>query len=337
MNADKPKEIKPKTAALKPVYYLCGTDDLLIELEAAKLTAAALKPGMEAFNYEAFDGKYASAAQVLNAAYTLPAFSDMRVVAVKSADTIKAAEAAAYVEYFKDPCATTCLIFIALGKADERSALVQAAKKAGYQKILNRMGDERLAAWAVSEAKKQGKTLSETASKLLITVTGTRLRDVKGELDKLILYAGEKTALDEKDIDECCSDCREESGFALTDAISEKDVNKALAVFKKASDEEPLKLLGSIARQIRMLLKLKSHPKTRIDAKELAEACGIPLFLLSNYTNSAARFTEAELITAVNRLRAADTDLKSDRTPHNIVLPRLIMELCGGKGRAGQT
>lgn len=333
MSADKSKEPKPKTAILKPVYYLCGTDDLLIELEAARLTAAALKPGMEAFNYEAFDGKYATATQVLNAAYTLPAFSDRRVVVVKAAETIKAAEAAAYCDYFKDPSATTCLIFVSVGKADERAALVQAVKKAGYQKILNRMDDDRLAAWAINEANRQGKVLSEDASKLLITVTGTRLRDVKGELDKLILYVGEKTTLDEKEIEECCSDCREESGFALTDAISEKNVGKALAVFKKVSDEEPLKLLGSIARQIRLLLKLKTHPKVRISPDELAKACGIPSFFLSNYTRSAARFTEAELITAVGRLRAADTDLKTGRTPQNIVLPRLIMELCGSGGK----
>lgn len=330
MSANEPKSTKPKPARLKPVYYLCGTDDMLIEMEAAKLMAAALKPGMEAFNLETFDAKYATAKQVLNAAYTLPAFSDMRVVVVKAAETIKAADAAAYADYFKNPSVTTCLIFVSIGKADEKAALVKAVKEAGYQKILNQMNDERLATWAINEAKKQGKTLSEAASKQLIIVTGTRLRDVKGELDKLILYVGDKLTLDEKDIGECCSDCREESGFALTDAISEKNASKALAVFKKASDEEPLKLLGSIARQIRMLLKLKTHPNKRVNPKELASACGIPEFLISDYTKSATRFTEAELITAVSKLRAADTDMKSDRTPKNIVLPKLIIELCGG-------
>jgi len=253
-----------------------------------------------------------------------------QVVAVKAADAIKETEASPYVDYLKDPCATTCLIFTAVGKANDKSKLVQAAANTGYLKIMNRMNEDKLAVWAVNEAAKQGKKLSEAAAKLLITVTGTRLRDVKGELDKLMLYAGDKTTLDEKDIDECCSDCKEESGFALTDAISEKDVRRALAVFKKSADEEPLKLLGSAARQIRILLKLKALSKRRVSSNELAKACGIQPFLLSKYNLSAARFTERELITAVGRLRAADTDLKTGRAPQTIVLPRLIMELCGG-------
>lgn len=336
MTADKTDKIKtdkPKAAAIKPVYYLCGTDDLLIELEAARLKAAALQPGMESFNYETFDAAKASAEQVLNAAYTLPAFSDRRVITVKAAEAVRAADATAYVDYIKDPCLTTCLIFVANGKADERAALVQAAKKAGYQKILNRMKDDELSRWAVTEAKKQGKTLSNAASVRLINATGTRLRDVKGELDKLILYTGDKAAIDEKDIEECSSDCREEAGFALTDAIGEKDATRALAVFKKSSNEEPLKLLGSIARQVRIILKLKSLARRRMGADDIAKACSIPPFLISGYTRSAARFTERELINAVARLRRADTDLKTGRTPQAVVLPRLIMELCGGKGR----
>lgn len=336
MTADKTnkaEEGKPKAAVIKPVYYLCGTDDLLIELEAARLKAAALQPGMDAFNYEAFDGAKASAVQVLNAAYTLPAFSDRRVILVKAAEAVRAADATAYTEYIKDPCLTTCLVFVSNGKADERSALVQAAKKAGYQKILNRMKDDELARWAITEAKRQGKSLGTAASTRLITATGTRLRDVKGELDKLVLYAGDKAVIDEKDIEECSSDCREETGFALTDAIGEKDATRALAVFKKSSNEEPLKLLGSIARQVRIILKLKSLARRRMGSDDLAKACGIPPFLISGYTRSAARFTERELINAVAKLRRADTDLKTGRAPQTVVLPRLIMELCGGKGR----
>lgn len=323
------------TPALKPVYYLSGTDGLRIEQEAAGIVAAALRPGLETFNYEAFDGKESTAADVLRAASTLPAFSDKRVVVVKDAGLIKAAEAASYIDYLNDPCPSTCLVFIAPGRPDKKFALVQAVIKAGYLKAIDCLSAGELPRWIAGEAKKQGKTITPAASARLVEIVGTQLRDITGELNKVILYAGENPQIEAGDVEDCCSECRQDTGFALTNAIAAKDVKTALKVLEKESNKEPLMILGSIARQIRIILKLKALLRKRVSQGGLAASAGIPPFLLDEYTKNAGRFSERELVVAVGKLRRADMDLKTGRAPESVVLPRLIMELCAGKGKTG--
>ncbi|MBI5587609.1 MAG: DNA polymerase III subunit delta [Deltaproteobacteria bacterium] len=313
--------------ALKPVYYIYGTDDYLVSEAVREIKSGALKGGLESMNYQAFDGKGLTASAVVAAASTLPAFSGMRMVLVRGADSIKAAEEKELIEYAKDPLKSTCLVFVGGAKADRSTAFIKCLNDLGSLKACNRLSDRELSGWIKTEAARQGKTITDGAAAKLIAIAGNNLRDIKGELDKIILFAGEKAEVDARDVEDAGLDCREETIFGLSDAIGAKDLKTALKIFDKVSGEEPIKVLGAVSRQIRVLLKIKALLRKKVGSQKMPSMLGVPPFALESYLKRSRRFTEKELKGAIRKLAEADIDLKTGRKPQTVVLSKLIIDL----------
>lgn len=316
--------------ACKPVYYFFGTDDYLMEDAFEKIKKEALTGGFADMNYHIYEGKSLDAGDLVSTASTMPAFAEWRLIVVKGAESIKAVQEKALIGYVKDPCPTTCLVFLSAdAKADRTSSFIKALEEKGFLKACNRLGDNELLRWIREEAARQGKKISSSAATKLLETTGNRLRDVKGELDKIILFVGDKTEIDDKDVEESGLDCREESIFGLSDAIGKKDVKTAFRVYERVSDEEPIKILGAISRQMRQLLKIKSFLRKGTPAHQLPGLVGLFPKHADDYVRRSKLFTERELVDAISKLSRADMDFKTGRVPQTVVLPRLIMELCG--------
>ncbi|MCC6503076.1 MAG: DNA polymerase III subunit delta [Deltaproteobacteria bacterium] len=316
--------------ALKPVYYFFGTDDYLMEDAFEKIRKEALTGGFASMNYHVYEGKTLDAGELVSTASTMPAFAEWRLVVVKGAESLKAAQEKILAEYVKDPSPTTCLVFISLdAKADRSSAFIKTLDEKGFLKACNRLGDNELLRWIKEDAAKQGKKVSASAAAKLLQTSGNRLRDIKGELDKIVLFVGDKEEIDDKDVEESGLDCREESIFNLSDAIGKKDVKAAFRVYERVSDEEPIKILGAISRQMRTLLKIKSFLRKGEPASKLPSLVGLFPKHADDYVRRSRLFAEVELIEAISKLAKADTDFKTGRAPVAVVLPRLIMELCG--------
>ncbi len=315
---------------LKPVYYIYGTDDFLVDESLSKIKKEALTGGFASMNYHSYEGKTLDAGELVSTASTMPAFAQWRLIVVKGADAIKAVQEKALAEYVRDPSPTTCLVFVtSAAKADKSSALVKALEEGGYLKACNRLSDPEILRWIREEAARQGKTIADNAARRLLETAGNRLRDIKGELDKIVLFVGEKAAIDEADVEESGLECREESIFSLSDAIGKKDLKEAFRLYEKLSDEEPLKVLGAIARQMRTLLKIKALQSKGTPAAKIPGLTGLFPKYADDYMRRSRLFSEKELKTAMTRLLAADTDLKTSRAPVGSVLPRVIIELCG--------
>lgn len=317
---------------IKPLHYIYGTEGYLVEETLKEIKKAALSGGFESMNYHVFDGKGVSATEVISVASTFPAFSDKRVIVVKGADTIKADEEKEFLEYAKDPMPTTCLVFLSdAGKIDKGSAFLKLLGDKGYLTPCNRLKERELVGWIRKYVREQKKMISEDAAERLVALAGESLREVKGELDKIILFAGDKAEITGSDVEDAGLDCREETLFGLSDAIGNKDLKKAMKIYAKVSDEAAPKVLGAIARQMRTLLQLKVLLRKKVPAPQIAGKLHIPQWHIESYTKRSRLFTEKELKAALVRLNAADLDFKTGRMPEGLIMPGLIMELSGGK------
>ncbi len=314
---------------LKPIYYIYGTDDYLVAEAVEEIKSEALKGGMESMNYQVFDGRGLDSGALVAAASTLPAFSERRVVLVRGADAIKAAVEKELIGYVADPSPSTCLIFVGGAKADKTSAFIKCLSERGYIKACNRLSERDLAAWIRKEAAAKGKKITDGAVSKLIAIAGNNLREVRSELEKIMLFALDKPEVDSGDVEDAGLDCREETIFGLADAIGAKDLKTALRIFDKVSGEEPLKVLGAISRQMRVLLNIKALTRKKVEGRRLPQLLGVPPFALDNYLKRSRRFTEKELVGAVKRLAEADMDLKTGRKPQSVVLSKLIIDLSG--------
>ncbi|MBI5237993.1 MAG: DNA polymerase III subunit delta, partial [Deltaproteobacteria bacterium] len=223
----------------------------------------------------------------------------------------------------------TCLVFTAYTyKLVAGSAFIKYLSEKGWVRAFNRLKDHELLAWVKREAGKEGKTVSDSAAERIIELGGKNLIDIKGELGKIILFAGEKVTIDDKDVAEAGLDCKEENIFELSDAIGARNLSKALKIYGKLSIEPPVKVLGAISYQIRALLKLKSLLKNHALPSNIAGMLGIPAWKLEDYKRRSRLFTEEELKDAMQKLSSTDVGLKTGRVPQSLGLSKLIIDLC---------
>ena len=77
---------------LSPMYWLYGAEPYWIEKMLEALRAVVLKGSPRGFNFDLFIGKETSASVISQAARTLPMMAPRRLVLVKDAHELKAAE-----------------------------------------------------------------------------------------------------------------------------------------------------------------------------------------------------------------------------------------------------
>ncbi len=320
---------------LKPVYFFYGNDPYLIEEALNEIKAAAFEgSSMESLNSHIYYTSAMDTGELVSEAMTLPAMSPKRVIVVKGAESLKADQQKELMDYIKDPSPSTCLVFVSNAAKAGSSAFFKLLDKSGFLVRKSQKRENDISRWIANEVKKDGKEITVEAIAHLIQIAGRGLGDIKGELEKIILFVGEAKVIEKADVESAGIDVKEERVFDLTDAIGAKDAATALKVYAKLASEAPLMLLGSIARQMRIIMKLKELARIGTPRARLASLAGVYPTYIEKYLESSSRFSSKELAGAFKKLSRVDLELKGGVAggglPHGLVITRLIMELCKG-------
>lgn len=104
-----------------------------------------------------------------------------------------------------------------------------------------------------------GKTMDEGAYHVLYEMTGFDLRTFTNNLQKLVSYVGDSKKITSEDVESVLKRTRQDPIYELTNAISERNIEKSLffldSLFK--DNVHPLQILAAIINQIRKLLLVK--------------------------------------------------------------------------------
>lgn len=103
---------------------------------------------------------------------------------------------------------------------------------------------------------KNGKTMEPAAYACLCDMTGFDIRTFTGNLEKLIAYTGDRTAITLADARQLVQRSKQDPIYELSGAIAERDLSKALFYTASllGSGAFPLQILATIANQLRRLL-----------------------------------------------------------------------------------
>ena len=152
-------------------------------------------------------------------------------------------EFAAIEDYFKNPNPDALVVFVADHisiPADVRRMDLQ--DKDRYERIRETLGesctvlefarvDEGDAVkWAIETANAEGVKLDADAARELVDSLGGDMMMVANELEKLVLFVGEKKRITLGDVETMVLAAKQRSFYELTDAISARDRARALAV-----------------------------------------------------------------------------------------------------------
>jgi len=254
-----------------------------------------------------------------------------------------------------------CLILTAEA-VDKRKKLFKVIDKAG---IVLHFGEIKGEAATKETLKLEAQKLLNQCGKRLVPAawitlgkkTGFQLRPSLNELEKLISFVGERSVIEEKDVEAVVGKTREDSIFDLTAALAEKNAKAALLALKALLDQgiHHLMILTMISREIRLLLQasllIRSGKLPRITPNmeygsfqknvypAVAElASGVSSkedflvkkhpFVIFNALRNCGRFSYPILVGYLDDLLDIDRAMKSSTTDPQLLLERFLIKAC---------
>ncbi len=333
--------MKDHLSTFYPVYFLYGSEDYLIEEEIQRLLNRTLSQKERGFNFHQFNGEEHDVKEIVQTAQTLPMFSPYRFILVRKADSMSGEQAEGLRKYIQNPSPQTCLVLWGqtLGPWKKYQKEIE---EVGRVIEYDRLKGKAIVAWLKNRMREKGKTISEEAAHYLIEVLGDHLYDLDQALEKVFLRTGEKQVVDLKDVEEMTVEVKVSTVFDLTDAIGNRDLNKALGIlekiletrtisFRKEGEEskfgDPIPfLLSMMAKQYwNMLVMKRSHLK---DFGGLSRELGISPWNIKKLVDQGRNFSEGSLHEGILRCHQTDLAIKRSRGPKDLLIEKLVIDLC---------
>jgi DNA polymerase-3 subunit delta len=201
---------------------------------------------------------------------------------------------------------------------------------------LARVEEGEAVRWAVETAASGGVKIENDAARELVDALGGDMMLVANELEKLILYVGEKKRILLGDVETMVLAAKQRSLYELTDAISAKDRVRALGVLEAIlsageGEEAAIGHLYMLAKTFRQMLVIfeKRVRDSRALWAALWQGFRVPPFAAEDILKQARRYKSRRDLTRALRLIArADLDLRSNPPSKRLVLERLVLDLC---------
>lgn len=317
---------------LLPVYLFNGEDQLKQETLLKRLSSrigSITDIEMNSTNFQPADIKNAD--QLLDACYTLPFGSAVRLVTVKDADKLAQPILDALANYVAEPSDTTVLVLMAQ-KLKATTRFFKALKKHYPEAIIDCSPKKRseLPALVRSMAVAQGVTISTDAAVLLIERAGTSTIALNTELQKLTSYikASKRETISRQDIIAVVARVAEVKPWDLADALTARDSARSLQLIARMPDQSAPSLLGICVSRVRELLSIKALKQR--DVSSIAAELGQPDWRVRNQIKAAPTFSRRMLIDSLTQAAEVDRQMKSggDAT---LLLEQWLITFCTQK------
>ncbi|HRJ42018.1 MAG: DNA polymerase III subunit delta [Caldilineaceae bacterium] len=344
------------------IYLFLDADDYLFSRRLSELKAAMGDPEMADLNVTELTANQTSAADILYHAGTMPFLAERRLVIVwgylsqldKRMGASKGTESAAHTEAARifgemgDLPASNDLVFVESsidkrrqlwkGFSGEKGTIPGLAELIVSKQVTSEeMGTpdvKQINGWIARTAKEQGIAIDSQAVQMLANFVGPNLRQQANELEKLSLYAHGRP-ISAADVRLLVSDSSEGLIWDLTDALSQRDGRKAMRSLHdlRRGDANPFYLLTMMARQYRILIKVKDAvSRGGGNENEIAREVKESPYPVKKAMQQCRGYRMDELEAVLDRLLRADFAMKTGADPET-ELEILVAELTQTRAR----
>ena len=348
------------------IYLFLNADEYLAAQRLAELKAALGDPELASLNIAELGPSQVGPVRLLAEASLMPFLAPRRLLIVRgyldSLDKRMAAsklpggaafqEAADLLARLRTVPDTCDLVFIdsavdkrrglfkgmvvsggdAHGQAESKVPGLESLSKSGAVQLVELPTPDAkvLGAWIQQHARERKINIQPDAVALLATFVGRNLRQLDNELEKLSLYAYGR-AITGADVRAMVADASEEMFWNLTDGMCQRNAGKAMRALRelRRGDQAPLALLGSIVRQYRLLIQVKTMMEQGVRAPDqIAAAIGEKksTFPVEKAQKLVGLYSFAELDAIMERLLETDMAMKTGAAP-DTVLDVLVADL----------
>ena len=338
---------------LRPAYVFVGDEAFFRKRFRDAILEHLVPAELRDFSLFEFDLGETDLVEILDRARTPSLMAPFQVFFVRGVKNLfgrgsNEEKLAAIEEYCKNPNPDALIVFVADHisiPADVRRMEMQ--DKDRYQRIRDTMGpycgivelarveEGEAVRWITEYCTSRGVKMEADGSRELVDALGGDMMMISNELEKLILYVGEKKRITLGDVETMVLAAKQRSLYELTDAISSRDRVHALeildAILISGEGEEAaighIYMLAKTFRQMLIILERNVRDQRMLWAA-LWQGFRVPPFAADDIIKQARRYkNRRELTRAIRLVAKADLALRSNPVSKRMVLERLVMDL----------
>jgi len=317
-------------ASIGPLYLFIGKEDFLVDECVRQITDLLVPAEMRGFNLDVMYGSKSEAKDVIAHASSYPMMGERRVVVVKEFEKLIIGDTAKEIvaNYLQHILPSTCLVLIS-AEPDFRKRPFTELKKTAKVIACDQLYDNQVPAWIAARVRQKKREASPDACRMLQAYVGNSLRSLDNEIDKLLIYIGDRKEITGEDIASVVGASKGFTVFDLQNCIGKLDAQGALTVLAKMVEagESAQLIIVMLTRFFSTLLKIAELKQRRIPDSQLATELRISPYFLKQYLEFYSNFTSTHIENAFRALLSADAELKSSSGDPRIVLDLLVYSL----------
>lgn len=315
------------------MFYIFHGDDAHSQKETLdKLVARLGDPAMLALNTTRF-GANVTFAQLRQACSVMPFLAPARLVLVQ--DLLKGNPGKEFIKeltvFLPTLPETTRLFFLESEPLAGNHALVKLAGELenGYVKLFERPQGAGLERWIRQGVEGKNGRISPQAIQLLATNIGNDLTILSNEIEKLLLYKGERGVIEAQDVALLSPYLAEASIFDLVDALGNRNAKRAAQLFQEKMNEgtDPFYLFSMFVRQFRLLIQVRELLDEGLKPPAISKEMKTHSFVVGKLVQQARGFSLAQLEQIYRHLLEIDVGVKTGRGDMLISLNLLVSSL----------
>jgi DNA polymerase-3 subunit delta len=253
-------------------------------------------------------------------------------------------------------------LLISAGKVDKRKTFFKMLDKIGSIETFagwsadDRNWAERTEVAARTAVRERKKEISEEALAELVNRVGPHPRQLDNEVEKLCLFAGDRRQIEAGDVNEVCVRNKTARAFALGDALGDRDLPRLLRRLdeelwevKFDSQKSEIGLLYGLIAKMRAILLLKEMlregwikpetdynrfkaqlqhvPADKLPGDRRFNPLALNPYVLYKALPQVNRYSEAELIRAMDLLLRCNQQLVSSNLDETLVLQQTLVQI----------
>ena len=310
----------------------------LVEKKSSEMINKYLQAEKDDFNYVKYNLYETEITPIIEEALTMPFFSDKKAILVQNAYVFTGEKVTKelnqntdqLLEFIEKYDGENLIVFeVFQNKLDERKKLTKTLKKNGQLKKVEQMSEEEIKKWIQSKLNDNFKDIKQDALNNMIELTGINFNIISQELDKLMLFLGDRPTINKDDVNQIINRSLEQNVFLLTEYIQKRQKNKAIQLVKDLINmkEEPIKLLALITSNYRLYYQCKILSQKGYSGQQIAKTVNVHPYRVKLALGQVRHYQLEDLLNIINSCAETDYKLKSSYMDKQLILELFILSL----------
>lgn len=320
------------------IMAIYGEVPELVEKKSNEIVESYLNEKKDDFNYVKYNLYDTSFNQIIEEALTMPFISEKKAIVVKNAFIFTGEKVSKDIqpnneqvnEFLEKYDGENFIIFeVYQNKLDERKKITKTLKKTSKLAKVEQMSEQEIKNWIKNKLYENFKDIKQDALDLFIELSGLNFNIVSQELEKIILFLGERTTINKKDVEEIINRSLEQNVFLLTEYIQKGEKYKAIQLIKDliVMKEEPIKLLALITSNYRLYYQCKILSRKGYSGQQIAKTINVHPYRVKLALNQVKHYQLTHLLNIIDQCAETDYKLKSSYMDKQLILELFILSL----------